>query len=474
METQKKTNLVRGLSLTAAVMLVAGSMIGSGIFRKPATMAGQLHSPELLILVWVVAGLITFIGALVNSEIAGMIDATGGQFMYFKEMYGDFTAYLYGWSILAVIQTGSQAAIAYVFAEYLGYFFKLPEASKYFQDFSLYMPFVGAIHPFVDFGTKAVAILCILFLTGVNYVGVVFGGLVQTIITFIKIASIILLAFVLLIFGNGSSANYFYNFHLPAETSTNLIAMIGLALAGAFWAYDGWNNVTFVSGEIKEPQRNVPKALFYGTLIVISVYVLINVAYLYVLPIEEMKNYPLVASAAAEKIFGGIGASIIAIAVVISTFGALNGSILATARVQFAMARTKLFFVSLGKIHPKFATPHVSLVVQGLWSSVLVLSGSFDTITDYVIFASWLFYMLGAFGVFVLRKKMPDAKRPYKVWGYPYTPAIFVIFSFLFLINSIVSDTQNAAMGLILISLGLPVYVYSKYFHHRFQKNKYE
>ncbi|MCK9210059.1 MAG: amino acid permease [Ignavibacteriaceae bacterium] len=470
METTKKTTLIRGLSLTAATMLVAGSMIGSGIFRKPATMAGQLHSPELLILVWVVAGLITFIGALVNAEIAGMIDATGGQFMYFKEMYGDFTAYLYGWSILAVIQTGSQAAIAYVFAEYLGYFFKFPEASKYLQDISLHMPFVGAIHPFADFGTKAVAILCILFLTGVNYIGVVFGGLVQTVITFIKIASILLLSFVLLTFGNGSAANFFYNFHLPAETSANLIAMIGLALAGAFWAYDGWNNVTFVSGEIKDPQRNVPKALLYGTLIVIAVYVLINVAYLYVLPVEEMKNYPLVASAAAEKIFGGMGASIIAIAVVVSTFGALNGSILSTARVQFAMARTKLFFVSLGKIHPKFATPHVSLVVQGVWSSVLVLSGSFDTITDYVIFASWLFYMLGAFGVFVLRKKMPDAKRPYKVWGYPYTPAIFVVFSFLFLINSVVSDTQNAAMGLILILLGLPVYVYSKYFHHRFQK----
>lgn len=470
METQKKTSLVRGLSLTAAIMLVAGSMIGSGIFRKPATMAGQLHSPELLILVWVVAGLITFIGALVNAEIAGMIDATGGQFMYFKEMYGDFTAYLYGWSILAVIQTGSQAAIAYVFAEYLGYFFKFPEASKYFQDISLHMPFVGAIHPFADFGTKAVAILCILFLTGVNYAGVVFGGLVQTVITFIKIASILLLSFVLLTFGNGSAANFFYNFHLPAETSANLIAMIGLALAGAFWAYDGWNNVTFVSGEIKDPQRNVPKALLYGTLMVMAVYVLINVAYLYVLPVEEMKNYPLVASAAAEKIFGGMGASIIAIAVVVSTFGALNGSILSTARVQFAMARTKLFFVSLGKIHPKFATPHVSLVVQGIWSAVLVLSGSFDTITDYVIFAAWLFYMLGAIGVFVLRKKMPDAKRPYKVWGYPYTPAIFIVFSFLFLINSVVSDTQNAAMGLILILLGLPVYVYSKYFHHRFQK----
>jgi len=470
MEIQKKTSLVRGLTLTAATMLVAGSMIGSGIFRKPATMAGQLHSPELLIIVWIAAGLITFIGALINAEIAGMIDSTGGQFMYFKEMYGDFTAYLYGWSILAVIQTGSQAAIAYVFAEYLGYFFKFPEASKYLQDVSLYMPFVGAIHPFADFGTKAVAILCILFLTGVNYIGVVFGGLVQTIITFIKIASILLLAFVLLAFGNGSSANFFNNFHLPAETSTNLIAMIGLALSGAFWAYDGWNNVTFVAGEIKEPQRNVPKALLFGTLIVMAVYVLINIAYLYVLPVEEMRNYPLVASAAAEKIFGSLGASIIAVAVVVSAFGALNGSILSTARVQFAMARTKLFFTSLGKVHPKFATPHISLVVQGVWSAVLVLSGSFDTISDYVIFAAWLFYLLGAFGVFVLRKKMPDAVRPYKTWGYPYTPAVFVIFSFLFLINSVVSDTENAAMGLILILLGLPVYVYSKYFHHRFQK----
>jgi len=472
MEQQKKTSLLRGLSLTAATMLVAGSMIGSGIFRKPATMAGQLNSPELLIIVWVVAGLITFIGALVNAEIAGMIDATGGQFIYFREMYGDFTAYLYGWAVLAVIQTGSQAAIAYVFAEYLGYFFKFPEASKYLQNFSVYMPFVGAIHPFVDLGTKSVAILCIIFLTGVNYIGVIFGGLVQTVITFIKIASIILLAFVLLLFGTGSAANFFYNFHLPPQTSTNLIAMIGLALSGAFWAYDGWNNVTFVAGEIKEPQKNVSKALLYGTLIVMGVYVLINFAYLYVLPIEEMQKYPLVAAAAAEKIFGTVGASIIAVAVVVSTFGALNGSILATARVQFAMARTKLFFSSLGKVHPKFATPHTSLVVQGIWSAVLVLSGSFDTISDYVIFAAWLFYMLGAFGVFVLRKKMPNVERPYKVWGYPYTPIIFVIFSFLFLINSIVSDTQNAAMGLILILLGLPVYLYSKYFHHRFQKTE--
>ena len=465
METRpKKTHLVRGLGLTAAMMIVAGSMIGSGIFRKPATMAGQLMSPELLIIVWIAAGIITFIGALTNAEIAGMIDATGGQYVYFRKMYGDFIAFLYGWSIFAVIQTGSQAAIAYVFAEYLGYFFKYPQLPQSFQDFSIFMPFVGDIHPFLDFGTKAVAILCILFLTGVNYLGVVFGGIVQTIVTFIKIASIIILSLLLFTFGQGSYANVYSGFNIPAETITNIISVIGLALAGAFWAYDGWNNVTFVAGEVKNPQRNIPLALLYGTLIVIAVYVLINIAFLYVLPIDEMSKSPLVAASAAERIFGVNGASIISIAVIISTFGALNGSILATARVQFAMARDRLFFSPLGKIHPKFGTPHVSLIIQGVWSCVLVLSGSFDTISDYVIFAAWLFYMLGAYGVFVLRKKMPEVNRPYKVWGYPYTPIIFIIFSFLFLVNSIISDTQDAAMGSILILSGLPIYLYWKYY----------
>ncbi len=341
------------------------------------------------------------------------------------------------------------------------------------QDFSVFMPFVGKIYPFLDFGTKAVAILCILFLTGVNYLGVVFGGIVQTIVTFIKIASIIILSFLLFTFGQGSFANVYSGFHIPAETMTNLISVIGLALAGAFWAYDGWNNVTFVAGEVKNPQRNVPLALLYGTLIVMAVYVLINIAFLYILPIDEMSKSPLVGATAAEKIFGVNGASIISIAVIVSTFGALNGSILATARVQFAMARDKLFFSPLGKIHPKFGTPHVSLVIQGVWSCVLVLSGSFDTITDYVIFAAWLFYLLGAAGVFVLRKKMPEVNRPYKVWGYPYTPIIFVVFSLLFLINSIVSDTQDAAMGTILILLGLPIYLYWKYYGKNNSQNKF-
>lgn len=461
-DKSKKTELVRGLSLTAAIMIVVGSVIGSGIFRKPSIMAQQLGSPELMILVWIAAGLITLIAALVNAEISGMIDATGGQYVYFRKMYGDFTSYLYGWSILSVIQTGSQAAIAYAFAEYVGYFVKYPELPKVFSDFSFYMPLVGNIYPLADFGTKAVAILCTIFLTGVNYVGVVFGGRVQTVVTYIKIFSIIIISFLLLAFGNGSFSNVYTGFAMPEQTTTNLLSLIGLAFAGAFWAYDAWNNVTFVSGEVKDAQRNVPRALVYGTLIVIGVYVLTNIAYLYVLPIDEMAKSPLVAASAAEKIFGSSGASLISIAVIISTFGALNGSILATARIPYAMARANLFFKSLGNVHPKFGTPHISLIVQGVWSCVLVLSGSFDTITDYVIFASWLFYAMGAFGVFVLRKKMPDEHRPFKAWGYPYAPAFFVLFAIVFLMNSVIADTQNAMMGLILIASGLPFYFFWK------------
>jgi basic amino acid/polyamine antiporter, APA family len=463
MSSNNKTELVRGLSLTAAVMLVAGSMIGSGIFRKPATMADQLGSPELLIFVWIAAGLITFIGALCNAEISGMIHTTGGQYEYFRKMYGEFTAYLYGWSCVSVIQTGSQAAIAYAFAEYVGYFIKYPALPKAIQDIAFYIPLAGDIHPFLDFGTKGVAIISILFLSGINYLGVIWGGRLQTVVTYIKIFTIIAVSFLLLAFGSGTISNIYTHFTLPNQSVTHLIVMIGLSFSGAFWAYDAWNNVTFVSGEVKNPQRNVPLGLLYGTIIVIGIYVLINIAFLYVLPVGVMAKSPLVAATAAERIFGSNGASLISVIVIISTFGALNGSILATARIPFAMARANLFFKSLGAVHPRYGTPHISLVIQGVWSCVLVLSGTFDTITDYVMFASWLFYLLGAYGVFILRKTMPDHYRPYKVWGYPYTPILFIICAFLFLANTLISDTQNAMMGLILITAGLPFYFFWKY-----------
>ncbi|MGE5457711.1 MAG: APC family permease [Methanococcaceae archaeon] len=391
-----------------------------------------------------------------------MIDETGGQYAYFRIMYGDFTAFLFGWATLAVVQTGSQAAIAYVFSEYLGYFFKYPHFSKEIEKFAVYMPLVGDIFPLKDFGTKAVAIICIFFLTIVNYIGVVFGGAVQTVITFIKIGSIILLAIVIFAFGHGALSNIYTGFNLPTQPGHNILVMLGLALTGAFWGYDGWNNITYVAGEVKNPKKNVPLGLLIGTFVVILIYVLINAAFLYILPVDVMAKSPLVAASAAEIIFGPIGASIISVAVIVSTFGALNGSILSTSRVMFAMARDKLFFKQLGYVHERFKTPHISLAVMGTWSGVLVLTGSFDIITDYVIFAAWLFYALGAFGVFILRRKMPDAPRPYKVWGYPYTPALFVLFSLAFLLNTLISDTQNAKMGLVLIFSGIPLYFYWK------------
>jgi APA family basic amino acid/polyamine antiporter len=458
----EKKDLLRSLGLLPATMLVAGSMIGSGIFRKPSTMAGQVGMPELLIGVWIVAGIISFIGALSNAEVAGFIDATGGQYTYFRKMYGDFVAFLYGWSILAVIQTGSQAAIAYVFGEYLGYFIKYPSIPLSLQNFSFHLPVLGDLKPLAEFGPKLIAISAILFLTIINYIGVKFGGAVQTLVTSIKISSILALAFLLITLGDGSSSNIVSQFQPAAGFSGNMLTGFGLALAGAFWAYEGWNNVTFISGEVKNPRVNIPRALMFGTVIVIAVYVLINIAYLYILPIEDMAKSKLVAADAASKIFGQNGGTIISIAVLISTFGALNGSILSTARVQFAMSRDKLFFSGIGKVHPRFGTPHVSLAVQGIWSCLLVMSGTFDTITDYVIFAAWLFYMLGAFGVFVLRKKMPNTFRPYKVWGYPYSTMVFVIFSFLFLLNTVISDTSNAAMGALLILSGIPFYFYWK------------
>jgi basic amino acid/polyamine antiporter, APA family len=451
------TNLQRSIGLFTATMMVIGSMIGSGIFKKPAAMAAQLQSGELLVLVWIVAGVITVFGALTNAEIASMFDKTGGQYVYFRRMYGDFVAYLYGWTMLAVVQSGSQAAIAYVFAEYLGFFIQYPQMSKEWQESYVWIPLVGKLYPFVEFSTKWVAVSAITLLTVINYFGVQFGGFVQNLMTVTKLGVMVILVSCIFIIGNHQ---------IPETISTlnssgplhglALLSAFGLALSGAFWAYDGWNNVTFISGEIKNPQNNLPKALFLGTMGVILVYVVVNVAYLYILPLSVIAGSKIVAATAANVIFGATGAAFISAAVMFSSFGSLNGSILSSARVPFAMAQDGLFFKIFSKIHPRFHTPGNSLIVQGIWSSCLVFSGTFDIITDYVIFAAWLFYALGAFGVFVLRKKMPDTPRAYKVWAYPMTPIVFIVFATAFLINTIVSAPFNAAMGLFLILLGLP------------------
>ncbi len=473
LQPPKKLGLLPQLGLYTSTAIVIGAVIGSGIFKKPAFMANALGSPELMLLVWVVAGLITLFGALTNAEVAGLIPKTGGQFIFFREMYGDMTGYLYGWAMLSVVQCGSIASITYVFSEYLQYFFTLPRFSPEIeQQIYLFIPGIGKIFPLMDLGVKSVTILLILSLSFVNYLGVKFGGSISAFFTTAKVAAMGLLIGACFIFSDGSVHNLTTanpNFHLG---SSGMLGGIIVALSAAFWAYDGWNNITYLAGEIKNPKKNVPLALTIGIVVVISVYLLMNVAFLYVLPTEVMAGSKLVAADAAKHAIGASGGALVAILVMVSTFGTANGTIMASARVYYAMARKNLFFHSSGNAHPKFRTPSRALAIQAFWASALVLSGSFDNLTDMLIFVSWIFYALGAYGVFILRKKMPNHARPYKVWGYPYVPIIFIIFATAFVLITLYNDilnyysgnTQiiNSLFGLLLVSLGIPLYVWFK------------
>ncbi len=467
----KTKNTLHKLGLYATTAIVVGAVIGSGIFKKPAVMAEVLGSPELMLLIWVIAGLITLFGALTNAEIAGMITETGGQYVYFQKMYGDLTAYLYGWSIFAVIQTGSIASITYVFAEYTQYFYLLPRFSPEIeQSFVLHIPFIGNIYPLLNIGVKSLTIFVILFLSAVNYLGVRFGGRIASIFTSAKVVAILILVAFGFFYTGGSWENFVTSAPNMNEQSAGLLGAVVVALAAAFWSYDGWNNITYLAGEVKEPQRNLPIALSTGIFIVLFVYLFINLAFLYVLPVSEMAGSELVASDVAYRAIGPTGGAIVAAMVMISTFGTSNGTIMASSRVYFAMARRKMFFTPIGRIHPKFRTPGNALILQSFWASMLVLSGSFDQLTDMLIFVSWLFYALGAYGIFVLRKKMPEAFRPYKVHGYPYLPVLFIIFALFFtgvtLYNDIFnyingkSEIINSAFGLLLVFIGLPLFYY--------------
>jgi len=469
-DISENKNLKQSLTVSVTIAIVVGAVIGSGIFKKPALMASQLGSPEWLLAIWIIAGIITLFGALTNVEVAGIISETGGQYIYFEKMYGKLTAYLYGWSMLAVVQTGSIASITYIFAEYSQYFFHTPHFSAEVEkSLVLHIPYIGNIFPLENIGVKLIAITTICSLSFVNYLGVIFGGGLSALFSWMKVIAILLLVVLGFSLGNGSFANFTQN-SPQIYGNINLFAGIVMALSGAFWAYDGWNNITYISGEVKNPQRNIPLGLFWGTLIVIIVYLLINLAYLYVLPVDAMAQSKLVASDVAQKILGPIGGGLIAAAVMISTFGTSNGTIMVSARVYFAMSHKKVFYNSIGKVHPKFLTPANSLLLQAVWSSILVLSGTFDILTDMLIFVSWIFYAMGAYGVFVLRKKMPDVHRPYKTWGYPYVPVIFVLFASAFVVFTLYNDivlyysgkTQiiNSLFGLLLVALGIPFYVY--------------
>lgn len=450
------------LGLYTAVTVVVGSMIGSGIFKKPAVMAEQLGSPTLLLLTWALAGAVTCFGALSNAEVAGVFPEAGGQYVYFRRIYNDFVGYLYGWSVFAVIQTGSIASIAYVFAEYTSYFVPLPRLSAELEGLSLSLGGVITIAPLAHLGLKLLTVGTILGLTAVNIAGVAFGGAVQAVLTTLKVAAVLVVIALAFAVGQGSAQN----FVAPGPGVTpagsggvlSLVAGLGLALSGAFWGYDGWNNVTYLAGEVRRANRTIPRALFSGTALVVGVYMLVNLAYLYVLPVAEMAGVKLVAAEVMQRVLGPVGGALISGLVMLSTFGSTNGSILASARVSYAMSRDRLFFAALGRVHPRTHTPHLALLAQGIWASLLVFSGTFDQLTEMLIFVSWIFYALAAAGVFVLRRTQPELHRPYRVWGYPWVPALFVAFASVFVVVTLLQNPRNALLGLLLVALGLPLY----------------
>jgi basic amino acid/polyamine antiporter, APA family len=454
----EKNELSRRLGLTSAVMVVIGSVIGSGIFLTPANVAAAVQVPGVMIFVWVLTGLLTLAGALTNAEIASEITEAGGQYVFFRVLYTDLVAFLYGWTTFIVYQTGSIAAIAVAFAKYFGFFVDLPHLSPALEAWQL--PLIGNIHPLADIGLKLSAISAIMLLACINYFGVQFGGFVQNVFTSLKVIAIAGIIFLGFAFGKGSVDHFFPLWGSPSSGS--LLSAIGVAMIATLWSYDGWNSLTYLAGEVKEPQKTIPRALVLGTLLIIVIYAATNLAYLYVLPIDQIAKSNLVAADVMEKVFSGYGGAIISLCVMISTFGTVNATSMTTARVFFAMAKDKLFFPGFSRVHPKYKTPGRSLMIQGLWASLLTLTGTYDQLFTYVIFAGWIFYALGAVGVFIIRRKIPSANRTFRVPGYPYVPIAFVIVATWFVVNTFVEQTADSLVGLLLLLVGIPFYLYWK------------
>ncbi|MFM7839902.1 MAG: APC family permease [Chitinophagaceae bacterium] len=439
--------LERKLGSWACVSIVIGAVIGSGIFMKPATMAGQVGSPLILLAVWVGAGLISLIGGMINAEVGGLLPHTGGQYVYFRHMYGDFFAFLAGWAGFIVINTASVAAIAYVFAEYAAYFVELPRLSSVTEhSWCITLPYLGKLYPLEKVGVKALAAIVILLITAMNYWSLASSGRFQVFFTFLKVFVLMLLIGIIFTSSKGN-AGYFIESSSSIQLSGwALVSGIIAATSGALASYDGWNNLGMVAGEIKDPQRNITRGLFVGLAICMVLYVCTNQAYLYSLGIDRMKSSSLVASDALHQVSVQSGA-LIALLVMVSTLGAVNGNILPCARITYAMGRENHFFSWAGKVHPRFHTPGNALLLHAFWSCLFVLTGTFDMLTDLFVFITWIFYGFAGFGVFILRKKMPDAPRLFKVWGYPFLPILFVLFSVFYFIMTIYNDVTDYISG---------------------------
>ncbi len=422
--------LPRKLGWLDATSIIVGIVIGSGIFLLPNLIARNLPSGGAILAVWIISGALSFFGALAYAELGAMMPATGGQYVYLREAYGPLCAFVCGWTFMLAVLSGGIAWLGVSFSIYLGQFVHLTPLTS-----------------------KAVSLLLIAVLSAVNYAGVREGAFVQRTFTFLKVAGLLLLiasAFV--------APRPARPLPIPAPAGFSL-AQFGVAMIACLMAYNGWTYISFVAGEVKRPERNLPWSLVAGMAVTMGLYVAANAAYLKILPVGDIAATERVGAALAEKTMGPAGAAVVSVTVLLSIIGAINGCILTAARIPFAQARDGLFFRKFAHVHPRFETPAFAIVVQGIWTAVLVLSGSYETLFSYSMIAAWIFYMMSVAAVAVLRRKLPDLPRPYKMWGYPFTLWAFMLVSVWFVVNAFMTQPVPSLMALAIVATGIPAYL---------------
>ena len=429
--------LKRVLSLLDATMINAGGIIGSGIFMVPAAVAMFTGSASLFFMVWIAGGIVSLFGALTVAELGAAMPRAGGQYVYLSEAYGPVWGYLYGWSAIAVINTASIAAVGVAFSEYLRFFF-----------------------PITDISIKGIAVATIVLLTIINILDVKSGARFQNLFTISKLGAIFGIIILGLLMEGGSNQNLSPFF--SDQSFTELVGPLGLAMVSVLWTFDGWIFITYVAGEVKNPGRNIPLSLIFCMLIVVTIYLLLNYVLIYTLGFTGMNGSDLVVSDAASVFLGNKGAAIVTLIILISLIGANNGFVLTSARINYAMAKDKLFFHQASQIHPRFKSPANALIIQCVWACLLTFTGTFNQLITYIIFASWIFYGMSAGAVIILRNKKPDMERPYKTPVYPWIPIIFILFAIFLTINTIMEAPRDAAIGAGIILVGLPMYYYWK------------
>ncbi len=456
MSTTSNQHLIRSLGLGFAISVVVANIIGSGVYKKVAPMAEVLQSPGWVLIAWILGGIITMFGALSNAEVAGLLADTGAEYAYYKKIYSRWMAFMFGWSMFIVVQTASISSLAYVFAQSFHAIRPLPPVLEGWQDVSL----GGVFFPFKDLSIKLVAILLIVLLTLFNTKSIKSGARLSDIILWMVYLGIGLIVIFGLTSGKADLSRSFDFSTPPGHTIT--ISALFTAMLASFWAYQGWSTLGCIGGEVKDPHRNIPRGIAIGVSIIIVIYVMVNITYLALLPVPAMQaihaaGNQIAAVEAVRTFWGNGGGLFIGVLILLTTLGCTHATIYGNARTYYAMAREGLFFPKTDRLNKSHVPANV-LWVQCLWGCLLVFSGTFDQLTDMVVFAIFFYYGLTTLGVFILRKKMPDAPRPYKVWGYPWIPAFFILFCIALILNTLVTQPREALFGLILMLTGVPMY----------------